>query len=475
MEKRGAGIHILIIGGGPGGYTAAVQAAQLGATVTLVEKDRLGGICLNRGCIPTKALLQTANLLWQMKNADRFGISIENVLLNFEAATKHKETIVQKLVDGVGILMAKNKVSVIKGAAEIVNERKVKIYGSHKKLVAPDKIIIATGAEPTVPAIEGIKEKGVITSDDVLTLKSLPESIIIIGGGYIGLEFAQIFNRMNTKVNLVEMESHVLPNEDEDIAGMLEDMLKKEGIDIFTNAQVKRIKTYKNGNTAVFMNLKDKEKKLIAKKVLVAVGRSPYTDNLGLKTIGIETDAGRIIVNNRLETNIKNIYAIGDVIGRAMLAHVATAEGRCAARNAAGINSTMNYRAIPRCIYTSPEVAAVGLTEREAKETHDNVRTACVPFAFNGKALIMDETGGMVKFIAEDRYKELLGVSIVGPQATEIIAEAVFGIQIESTFTDFAHTMHAHPTLSEALLETALEMNKNWGELDASFGTNNRN
>lgn len=447
--------RIAIIGGGPGGYVAAICAAQLGGEVTLIEKDRLGGTCLNRGCIPTKSLLQSAGILRQIERADIFGISVENLSFDYAKMCRRKEKVVQQLLKGIGFLMKKNNISVISGAGAIVEPGMVKVAGS-EKMIEADKIIIATGSEPASIPIAGADREGVITSDEAIAMEELPESMIIIGGGVIGVEFAQLFCRLKTRVTVIEMMPQLLPTEDAEIALILEKKLTREGVAVYTDATVKEIGTNERGEKVVTFSFKGEEKRLVAGKVLIAVGRRPCTENLGLEKLSISLKKDRIVVNNRMETGIENIYAIGDLVGDVMLAHKAMAEGRCAAQNAMGIVSEMDYRAVPRCVYTSPEVAAVGLTEREAREKYGDIKIGKFPFRANGKALILDETDGMVKFIVEPRYGEVLGVGIIGPHATEMIGEAALGIKLEATFNDFASSIHAHPTLSESLMEAAL-------------------
>jgi len=449
--------RITVIGGGPGGYVAAICGAQLGAQVTLIEKDTLGGTCLNRGCIPTKSLLQSANIFKQIEAADTFGITVENIAIDFSKVCKRKQQVVQQLLNGVNFLMKKNKINVINGTGTIIEPGRVKVAGNENMTIKTDQIIIATGSKPASIPIKGVNEEGVINSDEALAMERLPESMIIIGGGVIGLEFAQIFHRMNTRVAVIEMTPQLLPSEDVEIVRMLENILRKEGIDIYTGAEVKRIETDKQGYKTVFFNAGDKEKKLAASKVLIAAGRRPYTGNIGLEKLGLSLKNGRIVVNKRMETDMENIYAIGDVTGDPMLAHKAMAEGRCAAQNAMGIGSEIDYRTVPRCIYTSPEVASVGLTEKEALKQYGDIKIGKFPFRANGKALILDKTDGMVKFIVESKYDEVLGVEIIGPDATEMIAEAVLGIQLEATVNDFASAIHAHPTLSETIMEAALD------------------
>jgi len=353
--------------------------------------------------------------------------------------------------------MRKNKIQVIKGVGTLIDSKTVGILGESEKISA-DSIIIATGSKPSTIPIKGIDEPGVITSDDALTMEQLPKSIIIIGGGVIGLEFAQILHRMGSKVTIVEMMPQILPTEDTGIANMFEDILKKEGIEIFTNATVTGIRNAEQQMKIVSFTTKEGngEQERTAEKVLLSVGRRPNTDDLGVNNLGLASDKDRLVVNERMETNVPGVYAIGDVIGGLMLAHVAMEEGKCAVENSLGADCKIDYRAVPRCVYTSPEVAGVGLTEAEAKDKYGDIKVGQFPFMASGKALILNETAGMVKIIADAHYGQILGVHILGPQATELVAEAVLGIKIEATFDDIASTIHAHPTLSEAVMEAAL-------------------
>jgi dihydrolipoamide dehydrogenase len=449
-------IKIMVIGGGPGGYVAAIEAAQLGANVTLVEKDALGGTCVNRGCIPTKALIQTANLLYEMGRAGEYGIMVKEYALDFIKASERKEKIVRQLRDGVGYLMKKNNITVIKGAASMTDTGRVLVTGDHEEELSADRIIIASGSEPGSIPVEGIDGKDVMNSDDVLSLASLPQKMVVIGGGVIGLEFAQMLKRMNVEVSVIEMMPQILPTEDHEVARTLERALKKEGLKIYTNARVTRIRTAPSGAKEVLFSSNGADMVVEGEKVLVSVGRRPCIKGLGLELAGIALEKGCIMVNDRMETSIKTIYAIGDAVGGVMLAHKAMAEGRCAAKNAMGREKRMDYKAIPRCIWTSPEVAAVGLTEQEAKERYGDVKISSFPFTANGKARILGETQGFVKIISESHYGEILGVHLLGPHATEMIAESVLGMQMEAGVHSFTETIHPHPTLSEALLEASL-------------------
>ncbi|MBN1828314.1 MAG: dihydrolipoyl dehydrogenase [Deltaproteobacteria bacterium] len=448
--------RVVVIGGGPGGYVAAIEAAQQGADVTLIEKDKLGGTCVNRGCIPTKALVQTAQLFNDIGRAKEFGITVEGFSLNFDEASKRKRKIVDQLRDGVQYLMRKNKIKVVEGAATIINGGRVKVSGKEETEVSGNNIIIATGSVPSSLPVEGIDGSNVINSDDALEMDSLPKSLVIIGGGVIGLEFAQIFRRLNVAVSVVEMMPQILPAEDSDIAKQLEKSLKREGVDIYTSAAVTRIRSAPDGTKEVIVAWNNATMTLRGDKALVSVGRRPFTDQLGLECLGVAFDKGRILVNEYMETNVKNIYAIGDAVGGIMLAHKAMAEGKCAARNASGMKTRMDYKAVPRCIWTSPEVAAVGLTEGEARKRYETIKTATFPFSANGKAKIIGETQGFVKVISESSHGELLGVHIVGPHATEMIAESVLGLTLEATQAELSETIHAHPTLSEAVMEASL-------------------
>ena len=444
-------MKVVVIGGGPGGYPAAIRAAQMGAQVTLIENNELGGTCLNRGCIPTKALLHSANLFHQTKNAASSGIITAKVKLDFLKVMEHKGGVVKSLVGGLGSILKSNGITVVKGTGAFANAQTVRIVETNEEIRA-DRIIIATGSVPVRLPIKGADLPGVITSDEALSLTKLPKSILIIGGGVIGIEFAQIFNRMGTHVTVVEMLPQIIPAEDSEIVAKLKAMLVKEGIAIHTDTTVKEIKGKGDKKTVSFG---DKEE--VVDMVLLAVGRAPFTEGLGADTIGLQMEKGTIAVNEYLETNVPGVYAIGDVIGNYMLAHVATSEGEHAAQNALGNLKAMDYKAVPRALYTSPELGSVGLTEKEAKEKYGQIKVGKFPLAASGKALILGEKGGMVKVVAEPKYGEVVGVHILGPHATDLIAEAVLGLHLEAALEEFAHTIHAHPTLSESIMEAALD------------------
>lgn len=452
--------NIIVIGGGPGGYVAAIRAAQLGAQVVLMEKDTLGGTCLNRGCIPTKALLQSAHALTLVKKAETFGVLVEKVSLDFSAAMKWKQATVKRSVSGVTSLMKKNGIRVINGTGTLIEPEVVKVLETGEEIKG-NSVIIATGSKPAKIPIKGIDGPGVMNTDQALALTQLPQSVLIIGGGIVGLEFAQIFSRMGAKVTVVEMMPQILPGEDVELTQILGRILKEEGVEVLCSRTVTGIESSSKGGEKVFFTTADgAEEVRVAERVLMAVGRWPNTDELGVEKLGITLDNGRIIVNERMETNISGVYAIGDVVGGLMLAHVAMAEGRCAAENAMGLDARMDYRAVPRCIYVSPEMAGVGLTEAEAKKKYQDVQVGRFPFLASGRALTLNETKGMVKIISRSGQGEILGVHILGPQASELIAEAVLAMQWEATPEELASCIHAHPTLSEAVMEAALAVEK---------------
>ena len=444
--------HIVVIGGGPGGYPAAIRAAQMGAKVTIIEKDQFGGTCLNRGCIPTKSLLQSAGAYHDAKGAEVFGVKASGVSFDFSKIMARKNTVVKQLVGGLGGILKSHGMKIVNGTGTIVNSTTVKVVETGEEIQA-DKIIIATGSVPSRVPIPGLDLDGVVTSDEALNLEKLPKSILIIGGGVIGMEFAQVMKRLDVEVTVVEMLPQILPYEDAEIAAGFASLIQKEGVEIHTSTSVSKIEA-KGAKKVVTFGDKKKEVDL----VLVAVGRSPYTEGLGLDKAGVAVEKGFVKVNDYLETNVPGIYAIGDVIGNFMLAHVATAEGECAALNALGQRHRMNYRSTPRAVYTVPEVASVGLSEADAKKQYGEVRIGRFPFVGCGKALVINETNGLVKIITDTKYGEVIGVAILGPHATDLINEAALAIQMEATFEEVAHTIHAHPTIAESIMEAALDV-----------------
>jgi dihydrolipoamide dehydrogenase len=449
-------IEVVIIGGGLGGYVAAIKAAQLGLKVVLVEKDKLGGVCLNWGCIPTKALVSTAELLNNLQRAGEFGIQVKDYSFDFPAIMKRKDMITKRLTSGVEQLMKANRVKVIKGEGQIIEPGTVEVTvtAGEKEMIKSKNIMIATGSKVMRLPIPGIDNEGVITSDGALSLSELPSRMVIIGGGVVGIEFAGIFKALGVEVTVVEMLPRILLPIDEEIALRLTQVLKRKGIEILTDCKVKEIKK-NNQNLEVLISTNHGEEKIETEKVLLAAGRVPELGNIDVQRLGIELDKGAIKVDEKMSTNIPGIYAVGDVVGKIMLAHVASREGIVAVENISGTEVLMDYKVVPNCVFSMPEVASVGLTEEEARKENHNIKVSKFPFIANGKALSMGETEGMVKIIADADTSELLGFHILGAHASDLIAEGTLALSVEATAFEIVNTIHAHPTLSEAIAEAA--------------------
>ncbi|MCK4401812.1 dihydrolipoyl dehydrogenase [bacterium] len=441
-----------IIGGGPGGYVAAIRAAQLGAKVCVVEKDGvLGGTCLNRGCIPTKAILHSAEMYRNLISAGKFGINASEVSLDYGKVINRKDQIVGRLTNGIKFLFKSNAIEIIKGKAEIISQGVIGITeDSQQSEVEASNIIIATGSEPMKLADIPTDGEIIQTSREILSCDNLPGSILIIGAGAIGCEFTDIFNSFGIKVKLVEMMDHILPEEDNEIAGQLENIFKKRGIEIFTQTKVNKVEK-RDSSANVYLS---GDKTFEVDRVLVAVGRSSNISGIGLEENQIKLDKNRILVNEYMQTNIPHIYAIGDITPGSMLAHVASKEGIVAVEHIMGMDSKMDYKVIPSCVYTDPEAARVGLTEQKAKETHE-IKIGRFPLMASGKAMCIGETEGLVKIIADKNTDEILGVRMIASHATELIAECVLAMKAECTYKELAETIHAHPTMSEAVMEAA--------------------
>ncbi|MDR3354269.1 MAG: dihydrolipoyl dehydrogenase [Synergistaceae bacterium] len=446
---------IAVIGGGPGGYVAAIRAAQLGAEVTLVEGGKLGGTCLNAGCIPTKALLHSAQLADAIRNGAEFGVSAEPVI-DFVKVQRQKEKIVKKLTGGVGMLLKANKVSVLSGYASFRDSKTLAVKGeSGETTLSADKIIIATGSKPANLPIPGIDSPQCVDSTGALRFESVPKSMAIIGGGVIGVELASIYSAFGSKITIIEMEPEILPLMDSELVGMLRKILVKKGIEIFVSAKLESIEDA--GDAAkVNVSLADKKIVLDAEKVLVSIGRRTNTDEIAMDAAGINNDRGRITVDDSMRTNVPDIYAVGDCNGRTMLAHVASAQGEIAAEHAMGHDAKYDAKTNTSCIYTKPEFASVGLSENEAKRRGLQYIVGKFPLAANGKALISGGGEGVVKILADPKYGEILGLHILGAHATDMIAEGALAIGLEATLNEIAGTIHAHPTVSEAVREAAL-------------------
>ena len=446
---------ITVIGGGPGGYVAAIRAAQLGAEVTLIEKSHIGGTCLNEGCIPTKALLHSAEIYEEAKNGESAGV-IAEPKLDFAKVMENKGAVVDRLVGGVKTLLKANGVKVIEGEASFIDKTKVKVVTKDgEQEVTSDKFIIAVGSVPAVVPIEGINSPQCIDSTGALSLETLPKSMAVIGGGVIGVEMATAYSAFGTKVTIIEMLPRLLMNIDADAVGIIAKSLEEKGVDIMTSTKV--VSVADKGATAVVKVEKDgKELEVEAEKVLVCIGRKSATASLNLEAAGIEAERGVIKVNDHMETNVRNIYAIGDCTGGVMLAHVASMQGETAAENAMGEDSRYDGKTNPACVYTSPETASVGYTEEAAKKEGISYTVGMFDLGGNGKSIIMNGGKGFVKIIAHSRSKKILGMQIIGPRATDLIAEGALAISVNAGIEDIIKTIHAHPTVSEAVREAAL-------------------
>ncbi len=450
--------EVVIIGSGPGGYVAAIRASQLGLKTALIERDkRLGGTCLHRGCIPTKSLLYTAELFSHIQEAADFGIDLQNPVINWANAQKHKEKVVTKGANGIDYLMKKNKVSVFKGHGRIAGKGRVSVAGEGgaSQTLEARNIIIATGSVTKSLPNVAVDHKLVLNSDSILELKSIPKSLIVLGAGAVGCEFASVFNHVGSEVTLVEYMPHLLPIEDEDASKELEKHYKRRKINLALGAKVEKVEPGGKG-VKVTMSVGGQTQTLEAELLLSAVGRSPVTEDIGLEHTNIKLERGFIKTDEMMRTTEPNVYAIGDVVPTPMLAHVASAEGVLAVEHIAQKDpQAINYDRVPSATYCYPEVASVGLTEKKARERGYDVKVGVFPFSAVTKASISNEAVGMVKVVSEKKYDEVLGVHLVGPHATELLAEACVALRLESTTEELARTMHAHPTLSEIMKEGA--------------------
>ncbi len=451
-----ANFDIVVLGGGPGGYVSAIRSAQLGNKTAVIEKDELGGVCLNWGCIPTKALLKSAEILNYIKNSKQFGINVPKYDIDFLQTVKRSRNVSKRLSKGIEFLMKKNKIKHITGQGIIQSTSEISVTnGNKKQKIVAKKIIIATGGRPKeFPGVEFDGEK-IITSKEAMTLDSPPAKLVIIGAGAIGVEFAYFYNEFGSEVHLIEMMPNILPNEDVEISKELERNFKKLGINIYTNTKVSSINKLKK-NVKVVIDKNQKSKIINADTVLVATGVSGNIEGIGLENIGVATDQGAILINEFNETSIPNIYAIGDVSGPPWLAHVASAQGHVAAEHASGKKThPVDYSNVPGCTYCQPQVASLGLTEKAAKASGYKLKIGRFDFRGSGKALASGHPAGFVKIIFDEKYGELLGCHIIGNDATELIAELTLAKALETTWQEIAITMHAHPTLSEAIMEAA--------------------
>ncbi|MGD9764598.1 MAG: dihydrolipoyl dehydrogenase [Candidatus Binatia bacterium] len=449
---------LVVIGAGPGGYIAAIRAAQLGMRVACVDKDpSLGGTCLNVGCIPSKALLDSSERYYQAAHdLAAHGIRVNGIGLDIQTMLARKDQVVKTLTRGIASLFRKHRISTVTGVGRLVGAGRVEVHGNEVQTLAAAKILIASGSAPIELPSAPFDGQRIISSTEALTLTAVPKRMMVIGGGAVGLELGSVWSRLGAQVLVVELLDRVVPGMDEQLAGLLKRALKKQGLDFRLRTTLRRAAVEADG-VLVQLSAGDSVIEERCDVLLVAVGRRPYTDGLGLETIGIELDErGRIPVDAQFATAARDVYAIGDVIAGPMLAHKAEEEGVAAVEHMAGMPGHVNYEAIPNIVYTTPELASVGLTEEEARRRGFELRVGAFPYAANGRARCMGETDGMVKVVADATTDRVLGVHILGPHASDVIGEAALAMEFSASAEDIGRAVHAHPTLSEALKEAAL-------------------
>ena len=448
---------IVVIGGGPGGYVAAIRLAQLGAEVTVIEKKYIGGTCLNEGCIPTKVLLHTAELFSVMeKEAVSLGLKVDGLACDWKALQGRKELVVSQLVNGVKTLFKSHGIKVLMGEAMFVSENEVAVkYADGRKEIVPfDKAIVATGSAPVIAPIPGVNSPGVITSNEALALEEIPKSLTIIGGGVIGCEFANVYSDFGTEITIIEMLPEIIPNMDQTIVKVLKGRFEKSGIKINTNSKVLAIRQV-GDMTEVDAEGPNGPFTVKSDKVLLSIGRKPVTKGLGLEELGAKMNRGFVTVDKQMRTSVKNIYAIGDCNGGVLLAHTASSEGMVAAEHIMNKNAGVDFKTTPYCVYTKPELAGVGMTEKEAIEKGHTVAVGLFPLNGNGKSIIMGEVDGIAKYVTDSKTGEVLGLHMAGPRATELIVEGALAVRLEATIDEITTTIHAHPTVGESLHEAA--------------------
>ncbi|MFZ5642211.1 MAG: dihydrolipoyl dehydrogenase [Bacillota bacterium] len=443
--------NMAIIGGGPGGYVAAIRAAQSGARVALIEKGNLGGTCLNHGCIPTKSLAAGVSLLQSLRRGPELGISTGGVTVNLGHLIERKNMVVNRLVQGVEYLIKKNNVDLFRGYARLSGKGKISVKGPDLYLeLEAENIVLATGTVPYLDKAMGYDGKRVITSDEALNLTAVPDRMLIIGGGVIGCEFASIYAALGSKITIIEILPYILPNMDREISRLMQGLMRRRGITIKTGAKIQEVKKQEATVTACL----EGGEEITADIALISTGRLNNLKNIGLEVTGLAIgDRGEVLVNKRMETTEKGIYAVGDIVGKMQLAHVASAQGVVAADNIMGVPSEMDYRVVPSCIFTYPEVGTVGINTQEAEILGIPYKTGKFPFVASGKAQAIGETEGFVKVLAHRDTDKILGVHIAGPRGSDLIAEAALAMRLGATAKQLAQTIHAHPTLTESLVE----------------------
>lgn len=447
--------EIVVVGGGPGGYVAALHAAELGKKTALIEADFLGGTCLNRGCIPSKTYLKHSEIIEQIEKAKDWGIETGSLTLSFDKMRKRKDEVINRLRGGIAFLLKQGKIDVYNGYGSVLKGGVVKVATKDgEQTLQADKVIVATGSTPAVPPITGLDTVQYDTSDTIFDIKDIPSSVVIIGGGVIGVEFATIFVSLKAKVTIVEAADRIVPTEDAEASKFLAKALKKKGINIHTNASVQKVQETDGVKTVVCVDDNGNEFSLEAETLLVSTGRRPNLS--AIKELNLEQNGPFIKVNDKMETSLPNVYAVGDVIGGWQLAHAASAEGVVAATNAADGHDKIDYKVMPRCIYTLPEIASVGLSVDEAKKQGIDTKVEKFDFAGSGKALSAGEPEGFTKVIYEAKYGEIIGVVMAGAHVTEMISEASAFMYLEGTVEEAAKMIHPHPTISETFFEAAV-------------------
>ena len=450
---------ILVIGAGPGGYVCAIRASQLGQKVAIIDKEWLGGVCLNIGCIPSKTLLKNAEIVNIIRNRSKeFGFTFDNLDIDYSVAVRRSRKVSQRLTKGIEHLMKKNNIDVYMGKARIQSINEVEMTQANGKttIITAENIVVASGARPKTPEQFKIDNSKIVTYRDAILQNQHPKSVVIIGGGAIGVEFATIWNSYGSEVTIVEMMNNILPMEDIEISAELTRSLTKAGIRILKDSKVEEI-DLEDQNVTISISNKSGHSSIKAEQVLVAIGFTPNIEGLGLNAMGVKKDSqGFVQVNDSMSTNIENVYAIGDVTGKLLLAHVASAQGIVAAETIAGHPTVkLNYKMLPKATYCYPEVASFGYTESEAQEAGYNTRVSKFRFSANGKALSLGDHNGWIKIVSDDKHHDILGAHMIGPQVTELLPELSLAYNAELTAEDIARNIHAHPTLSEAIMETA--------------------